>query len=174
MGLSKVSALAKHNLGLALVRRGRIEEARVVELESLRAFEAQGDRRLAGASHLYLAWIFTMGGDVRVALATFAWVLLQAKRDAEALKEARAGNDLLEALGAVEDAEAMIRLVYAEALFACGKKDDARAAITRAKDRLVARAEKIKDAELRRSFVEDEPDHARTIALAAEWGPERQ
>jgi hypothetical protein len=190
MGLSKVSALAKHNLGHALARMGRLAEGRAVELQALRELEAQKDRRLAGASHLYLALMVAAAGDVvegerhareavemqrtkppsyAEALAALAAVLLAAGRAAEALKEAKEASALLDQLGAVEDAEALIRLVHAEALHAVGDVAGARAAITRASARLLERSEKIRDLELRRCFLEDEPDNARTMQRAREW-----
>jgi tetratricopeptide (TPR) repeat protein len=192
MGLSKVSALAKHNLGLALARTGHTDEARAVELDALADFEAQGDRRLAGASQLYLAWIAATAGDLPAAetharaavemqqnkppsyaeaRATLAWVLLEAGRAPEALAEAKAAHELLESLGAVEDAEALIRWVHAAALDASGDREAARAAIARARERLVERAARITDAALRRSFLEDEPDHRRTMQLAGTLNP---
>ncbi len=64
----------------------------------------------------------------------------------------------------------MIRLVLVEALRANGDVDGARRLIATARDRLFERAEKIVDPEWRRCFLERVPEHARTIALAAELG----
>jgi eukaryotic-like serine/threonine-protein kinase len=64
---------------------------------------------------------------------------------------------------------AAIRLVRAEALHATGAQDAARAAITEARSRLLAIAEKIEDPAYRRSFLEDIPVSARTFALARTW-----
>ena len=62
----------------------------------------------------------------------------------------------------------MIRLALAEALVATGDRKAARGVIERARDRLLARAEKITDPEWRKSFLENIPDHRRTLALAIE------
>lgn len=190
MGLAKVSALAKHNLGLTLARLGRLGDARLMETEALEAFEAQGDRRLAGASHLYLAWIHTLAGNTLAAelharasvavqesnppshaeaLATLARVLLAGRRYLEAMGEAQRAKELLDTLGGVEDADALIRLVHAECLHAVGKKEEALAAVRDARTRLLARADRIRDPELRRLFLEEEPDNQRTLHLVQAW-----
>jgi hypothetical protein len=78
----------------------------------------------------------------------------------------------LEAQGGIEDGEALIRLAYAEALDACGKRDEARAAIAVARRRIESVAAKITDPSLARSFRERVPENATTIALAAAWGAE--
>jgi hypothetical protein len=49
----------------------------------------------------------------------------------------------LEALGTIEQDEALVRLVYAEALHASGQEDAARTAILAARDRILARAKKL-------------------------------
>jgi hypothetical protein len=54
-------------------------------------------------------------------------------------------------------------------LHATGADDEARAAILRAREKLVARADKIKDPSLREAFLEDEPDNRRTMDLARAW-----
>jgi tetratricopeptide (TPR) repeat protein len=88
-----------------------------------------------------------------------------------------------EALAAAEDAVArcktmggcgmfrgaFVRLAHAEALHATGAHDAARAAIAEARTRLLAIAGKIPDPEYRKSFLEDVPENARTLALARAW-----
>jgi hypothetical protein len=63
----------------------------------------------------------------------------------------------------------MIRLVYAEALWATGDHDAARDAIAEARDRLVARADAIKNRAWRKSFLERVRENIRTLARAGEW-----
>jgi hypothetical protein len=64
---------------------------------------------------------------------------------------------------------AMVRLVHAEALHAAGEHEAARGAIESARARLRARAARIDDPSFRQSFLEDVPEHARTLALAGAW-----
>ena len=189
LGLHNVVATAKHNLGRALQMRGDLVEAATVEAEAVQAFDAQGDRRLAGAARLYLGNILLDQGEharalveVEAALTTaqppmqpqghacLARVLLRAGRPADALEHAQRANAILDELGAIEEGEALVRLVLAEALTATGDPAAARTVISRARDRLLARAEKISDPEWRKSFLENLPEHARTIALANELG----
>jgi hypothetical protein len=102
-------------------------------------------------------------------LAILAQVLLAQGRTPEALERAEAGLQLLESLGGIDDGEALIRLVHAEALHAAGQGDAARAALGAAAVRLRARAERIGSAALRQSFLERVPENARTLALEKAW-----
>jgi tetratricopeptide (TPR) repeat protein len=190
MGLGNVVAYCRNNLGLALARRGALDEARRVETDALHAFKKQGDGRLAHSSHVYLALIRLQSGDVAgaerdaraaveffhkasglraFALATLAQVLLASGRAAEALERAREAKSILDAAGSIEEGDALVRLTLAEAMSAAGRDVDARDSISDARERLLARAEKILDPSLRRSFLERVPENARTIARAAEW-----
>ncbi|HEX5059885.1 MAG TPA: AAA family ATPase, partial [Kofleriaceae bacterium] len=187
MGLQNVVATAKHNLGRALQHQGKLDEAAAIETEAVEAFAAQGDRRLESASRTYLASILAMRGELSVAeelvrqalktvqaasrpalLADLASMLLKQGRHHEALIAAREAHDLLEMLGGVEEGESQIRLMVAEALRASGDAEGAREAIRRARERVLARATKITDAEWRTSFLTNLPENARTLALATE------
>jgi tetratricopeptide (TPR) repeat protein len=182
-------AAAKHNLGLVLVRRGALAEARRTFDQALSAFVVQGDRRLEGATRSYRAIGAMLAGDlaeaergareaVAVLVATpqsrarahaiLADVLLRRGRATEARVEARAAMDLLEASGS-EDGEATIRLAWAESLHACGEHPAAGEQIRVAGDRLRARAERIPEADLRDSFLEQVPENARTLELELAW-----
>jgi serine/threonine protein kinase/tetratricopeptide (TPR) repeat protein len=185
MGLSNVVATAKHNLGRALQHQGRFDEAVAIETAAIEAFAAQGDRRLEAASRSYLSGILASRGDLTSAeallrqalqtvqaasrpahLADLASVLLRQRRAGEAMIAAREAHDLFESLGGVEEGESQIRLMLAEALNAMGDDAAARVAIDRARQRLMARAEKISDPSWRASFLDNLPENARTIALA--------
>jgi tetratricopeptide (TPR) repeat protein len=185
MGLSNVVATAKHNLGMVLALSGALEQGLRVEKEALDAFCRQGDRRLEGGAREYLAVILMMCGDYQAAEreaeaalsmasaalvpgshAVLANVLLAMRRTDEALAEARTAMKGYEELGAVEEGEATIRLALAETLFASGAREEARAAIASARDRLLERAGKISDPERRRTFLERVPENERTLALA--------
>ncbi|MEO6774464.1 MAG: protein kinase [Kofleriaceae bacterium] len=185
LGLENVIATAKHNLGRALAARGELAEAARIEAEAVAAFDAQGDRRLGGGARLYLGAIYYEQGDFAAAeqtvaralatsqlpmqaqmRATLARILLATGRVVNALAEARAAMAILDELGAIEEGEALVRLVLAEALVGSGHGDEARAVIAVAGAKLLARAARISDPHHRRSFVERIADHARTVELA--------
>jgi serine/threonine protein kinase/tetratricopeptide (TPR) repeat protein len=189
MGLKSARPYARHNLGLALARLGRLDEARAAEEEAVAAFRASGDRRLEAASRSYLATILLLGGSLdraaeeagavagdpraapalrACALATLADVRLRERRAPEALEAAREAHAILASLGGLEEGEALIRLVWAEALEA-EDAAAARAAIAEARERLLARAAKIADPALRQSFLERVPENALTLLLAERW-----
>lgn len=187
LGLANVAATARHNLGLALGRLGRFEEASRMERAAVEAFARSGNRRMEGASCEYLALIHLEAGDAAEAevqarralalardpvllplneaesLAILARALIAQGRVDEALGAAEAGLEGLERLGGIDDGEAIIRLAWAEALTAAGRADEAEAAFEAARARLRRRAERIKDPSARRSFLEHVPENARTL-----------
>ena len=189
LGLRNVAATAQHNLGLALARRGRFVEALEVERAALAAFTASGNRRMRGATLEYLALIHLDAGDpiaaerdARDALAVASeapalplnqaesWAilgraLLAQGRAHDALEVAEHGLAMLERLGGIDDGEAIIRLTHAEALAAIGDAPAAAAALARARARLLERADRIRDARLRASFLERVPENRRTLEL---------
>jgi tetratricopeptide (TPR) repeat protein len=190
IGLHQVNATARHNLGLALLRQGRIDEARVEEQAALDAFVTQGNRRLETAARNYLAFIEIAAGDFATAIrhareaidgspdvpalrCTFHATLSTAYRlsgQAEyALAHARTAMQMLEQLGRPEEGEANVRLAYAEALYATGAIAAARRVIVDAEVRLLEAAARIADADWRASFLEAIPEHAGTLALARMW-----
>jgi tetratricopeptide (TPR) repeat protein len=183
------ATVAKHNLGMVLARLGALDEAETTEREALEAFRTKGDRRMEGRSRIFLAEIFLLAGDLEKAtneaeeavktlsvapparahaLAVSAQVKL-AKGDTDrALAEALEADTLLQQV-VLDEGEATVRLVHAEALFAAGKTEEARTAIATARARLLERAARIRDAEQRRSFLEAVPENARTLSLAERW-----
>ncbi|MGK3998376.1 serine/threonine-protein kinase [Sorangium sp. So ce1024] len=191
MGLRNIAASARQNLGVALARLGELAEARAVEAEAVRSFAAMQEPRMEGASRAYLAGILLSAGDVAAAeaearravamlevarpllphaLATLADALLAAGRREEALAEARRAAEILREIGQLEEGEALVRVVHAEALWATGDREGARAALAEAEARIGERAGKIADPAWRASFVERVPEHARAAALRAAWG----
>ena len=189
--LQYATLAAKQNLGIALARRGSLEEARTIEEEALAEFEAKGDRRMAGGSRIHLAEIRLLAGDhdgakkearaaiemlatvpaVRAhAYAMLASIELARGRQAEALAAAKLANDFLENGGVLDEGEGLVRLAFAEALWANEMVVDARTAIGTARRRLVERSLRIRDEQLRRSFLERVPENARTLELALQWG----
>jgi tetratricopeptide (TPR) repeat protein len=190
LGVPFVAASTRQNLALPLEGLGSLEEARALQEAALEALRAQGDRRMAGASRIALASILGASGDLEQAerharmavdelaqvlpmrakaLGMLARVLLLARRETEALEAAHQAMDQMTALGSLDEGEALIRLVYAEALHATGAGAAADLAIAAARDRLFARAQKIADPSRRAGFLERVPENARTMALARAW-----
>lgn len=186
VGLDRVVEMAKHNLGRALAHQGALEEAREMEEQAISAFRSQGDQRFEGMSRIYLAGILLKMRDLddaelearqaaelceRIptlrceALAVLCQVRLARGRVREAREAADEAMQLLEQLGGVEENESLVRVAYAEALFASGDIH-ARAAIASAREWLMARASKIDDMVWRRRFLEDIAENARTLELA--------
>lgn len=186
LGIGGTAALARQNLGLARGRLGDIAGGLELEQISCREFEAIGNPRLAAASRLYAAFLHLLAGDVQDALevaedaatrmvaanapglayarAVQARALLGLGRPAEALEKSGDADDLLAALGVVDEGEAFLRLVHAQALRANGLEAQATRAIIEARQRLMDRAGRISKPELRRSFLEAVPEHRETLA----------
>ncbi len=102
-------------------------------------------------------------------LAMLAHIALLGGKSAEALEFAAEATRLMEELGGLDEGESRVRLIHAMALEAVGERDQARAKIAAARDRLLERAEKIDRPQWRRSFLENVPEHARTFELAELW-----
>jgi tetratricopeptide (TPR) repeat protein len=180
-GMATVASVVKHNLGLILARLGRVDEGRRAEEEAIAEARAAGDLRVEKVSQGYLALIFLEAGDAEgaerealaaadsdapnraFALAIVAEARLALGRSADALAAALEARGLLESLGGIEEGEARVRLVHAESLRATGDEAGAVAVLEAARRRLEERAAKIGDPELRASFLENVPEHARTL-----------
>jgi hypothetical protein len=76
---------------------------------------------------------------------------------------------VFERIGGTVEGESVIRVAYAEGLYAKGDVEGAKAAIKIARDRLLERANKIKNPEWRKNFVGTIQEHVRTLARAGEW-----
>jgi hypothetical protein len=103
-------------------------------------------------------------------LATLAAIRCAQGRAAEAVVDAERSLAIYAMLQMFDFYKgSFARLVHAEALYASGAVSAARAAISAARDLLLARAIKIEDPAVRRSFLENVPENARTQELAAKW-----
>ena len=190
MGLRATSLLGRQNLGTTLARLGRLDEALRVEREALVGYQTQGDTVWEAISRVYLGLLLRLHGDLAeaeremrvalesvrfappvhaAALSALALVLLDLPDPAGARAAAEEAMRIFREVGGVLEGESMIRLVYAESLWATGDKDAARAAIAEARDRLVARADAIKNRAWRKSFLERVRENIRTLARAGEW-----
>jgi tetratricopeptide (TPR) repeat protein len=190
LGLATVASPIRQNLGLVLALRGSLHEARATETSALDMALEQGDAHVAALSHAYLAQILVMArnywaaerearaalelieGDPSAssyALAMLASALLGTGKRVEALDTALEAVATVEKLDTAAEEDAHARLVHAEARWENGDVDNARLSIARAASRLRARARRIGDRSLRRSFLENVPVNARTLALAHAW-----
>jgi tetratricopeptide (TPR) repeat protein len=103
-------------------------------------------------------------------LATLGGLRLAQGRAAEALaatEEAMACDAAMGGCGMFRGA--FVRLTHAEALHATGAHDAAIRAITQARARILAIADKIADPDYKASFLSHVPENARTLALADAW-----
>ncbi len=187
LGLGDVATAVMQKLGHALAYRGQLDEARVYEQRAVDAFHAVGDPRLEGVARTYLAKIALFAGDLAgaekearaaaeqllvhpplraTALAVLARTLLHQERPAEALPIAAEAHAILEEHGEIEEGEALVRLVYAEALAASGAREAAAQAAQAARARLLSRADKISAIAWRERFLTAVPDNARTLSRA--------
>src|SRR5262249_8194700 len=64
IGLPSVVAGARHNLGIAIARQGRLDEAREVEEQAVEWYRSHGYRRMEGGSRSYLAAILALGNHL--------------------------------------------------------------------------------------------------------------
>jgi hypothetical protein len=188
MGLDDVAIAAMQNLGHTLAYLRRLDEARLYEQRAVDAFQRLGDPRMEGVARTYLAKVSLFAAmpaqaerDARLAaellrvapplraaaLAVVARSMLEQDRAEGALPVAREAHAILEELGEIEEGEAMVRVVYAEALRATGARREFEQVARTARDRLLDRAAKISDAAWRERFLTAVPDNARTLVL---WG----
>src|SRR5262249_51713302 len=102
-------------------------------------------------------------------LAVMGEVHLAAGRAKEALEAATEAVRALERARTVEIGECLIRVVHAESLHAVGDVEAAREAIRTTESWLRARAGRIRDAEVRASYLERVQENVKTLKLAREW-----
>ncbi len=190
MGLPGTALACKHNLGAVLSRKGNLAGGITLEREAIVGFRARGDAMFEGASAAYLALMLRLDEKPKdaedqarravellrhvpplhaTALAILALAVLDRQKFDEGYELAKKGMELFIEAGGVVEGESLVRLAYAEGLEATGRHDAARAAITVARDRLLARAEKIVDPGYRRGFLDRIREHAITLSRAGEW-----
>jgi tetratricopeptide (TPR) repeat protein len=187
VGLGELEVITVLNLGLVCAFRGDRDEGRGLLRAALDRVLGRGEKRLEAFARLSLARIALLEGEVDEALveadaavaafdamhpiaAYAAAVRAHARiergdRDG-ALGDARRAREMLDALGHAEEGDGFVRLTHAQALAAAGHAAEARQAIAEARARLLARADKISDAALRRSFLEGVAEHRATLELA--------
>jgi serine/threonine protein kinase/tetratricopeptide (TPR) repeat protein len=180
-------ALTTIYLAWTLSDRGKLAEAGAELLAGFKTERSRGNPALKASSSCALAEILRRKEDLGAAerevhvglslpgapplertalMATLALIRLTQGRVSEALEIARKARAEREALRIFGFKDAFIRLVYIEALLASGDLSGARMPLSRARNRLLARAAKIGDRQLRMSFLERVPENARTLTLA--------
>jgi tetratricopeptide (TPR) repeat protein len=183
------SSLRRFGLAWMAADRGALDEARALATELSEHGRAHHVALDEGRGRWVLAEVLRRMGDLEGAereiqpalgmvvpleqpgvLATLAALRLAQGRAAEALaiaEDAVARCEEMGGCGAFRGA--FVRLTRAEALHATGAHDAARRAIEEARARLLASADRIAEAAYRRSFLDDVPENARTLALARAW-----
>ena len=196
MGLQNVAATARHNLGLTLVAARAGRRGRAAGATGGGGLPRLGQPAgMEGASREYLALIRLEGGDLDGAEVDARAALAVAVHGAAAAAEPGrvAGDPGPGAAGAGTcGAVAGDGGRGAGAPGAAGRHRRwrgnhplelrrgagghrrfaaARAAITAARDRLLARAARIPDEKTRHAFLAQVPENARTLERAREWAP---
>jgi serine/threonine-protein kinase len=187
LGASTMAGYAALNLGHALLRLDRVDEARARMDEAHAIAARDGDRRLAAFTTLYCARLAleehrTDCVDALVALlaegterdpsfralgeATLARAALARGDERAALRHARAAEDIVLEAGALEEGEADVALVLADALLACGDTEEAQRVVRRAARRVQEVARKIAGAHWRARFTVDVPAHRMLLERA--------
>ena len=182
LGLVRLEASAWHNLGHALLRLGRLDEALEVEEMALRFFEAHGDEVWSAASRLYLARIHTAGGrpaqamsevaralpvlEARaasmqaLALAAQAEALLAQGQAEQALEATQRGFEWLDDHGGAGEGELLLHAMALDTLTALGRLDDLPERAALALRALSRRADNLRNPALRAAFLNDVAENA--------------
>ncbi len=190
LGLSAVTNETRLHLAQLHGRSQREGEALALLKQALAGFVAHGDRLGEGRARAYLAGVLHLTDKFadaeREALraltlleasppyrASLLGLLAITRADAgDAEGSFSAGCDAmadLERVGGTLEGEAFVRLGYAEGLRAKGDVAGSKAAISSARDRLLACAGRIKNGDWRRFFVERLREHSRILVRAGEW-----
>lgn len=169
-----IGGFARLYLGAALGRLGRLEEARTLEIETAAKLFEAGNWLYGGLARAELARIlFEMGQcdaarhearsacevlarvpAVQIgALAIHSRLALATAEPELALELAQAGARILDAHGCVTESEVCLRLSLSDALAATNQPHASELELERASRLLDSRAERILDANWRRSFV---------------------
>ena len=189
MGARSWVLVAKHNLGAAYARGGRYAEGIELEREAIAGFHEMGDRFFEAAARGYLATMLRPTGALEEAraeaergaelfddapharaptLAVLALIEIDLGHADRALAVAEEAVALTKDRGIFEG-ETYVGLAYAEALHAIGRVEEAKTAIRATRARLLERAERIKNPDWRRAFLERVRENAQTLARAEAW-----
>jgi eukaryotic-like serine/threonine-protein kinase len=190
LGLGTIVSTGKLHLGQFYSRSLRTEESVRTLTEAAEGFLQQRDPVGEGLARVYRAGAVHLSRDHATAaveamaalplldgappyraaaLGLIALMRIDAG-DAEGAYEAGAeAMKILDAYGGTIEGEALIHIGHAEGLRGKGDIEGSKAAISAARDRLLARAAKVKSPELRRGFMERLAEHTRILTRAGEW-----
>ncbi|MBX3188798.1 MAG: protein kinase [Labilithrix sp.] len=190
LGLLAILNEVKLHLGQLYNRMQRREDALRTLNAAIEGFAAQRDVVGEGRARAYRAGGFHLAkqhgaaaeeaalalplleGAPTYRAAVLGIMALMHADDGDAAAAFEAGDEamsILRAYGGTVEGEAFVYLGYAEGLRARGDVEGSRAAIARARDRLLERAAKIKTPELRREFMDRLAEHTRILVRAGEW-----
>jgi tetratricopeptide (TPR) repeat protein len=179
-------SLAKHNLGPTVAHNGDLAAGEAFERAAIAMYEEQRDKRMLAASRYYLGRMLIARNNAKEALeemdraceaiaetpamialtlAGRAFALLALGRIPEALGAAERAVEILEEHGGRVEEPRTVKLALAETLLASGQSPRAMKIISSLAMELLERANRLRDPELRRSFLHDVEDHARIFAL---------
>ncbi|HEX7603891.1 MAG TPA: hypothetical protein VF316_19870 [Polyangiaceae bacterium] len=196
LGITRIRAIFLQNLGLLRHLQGRNADSIAFQRQAVEIFTSQGDRRLSAFSYCYLSMALDAVGHTEEALesarngvlvsepmppahaSTLAGLadleLRYGLPKGQALAHAEEAFQILEKLRGLEDNESRVRLVYAEALLAHERREEAKVVVCDACESLLDRASKLSNPRWRESFMERIPEHAATFALARTLGVEAE
>ncbi len=190
LGLAVVVQETKLHLAQLYARMQRKKEAISTCEQVIAAFAAQGDRANEGRARAYLVGVFHLAEEFAVATqealkalpllehappyraSLLGLVALSRADKGDSIGALEAGTEamrILERLGGTTEGESIARLGHAEGLYAAGDIEGAKKAIAVARDRLVARANRIENPEWRKYFLNRLQEHRRILARAGEW-----
>ena len=190
LGLLMLVNQAKLHLGQLYSRMLRREEAVSILSDVIRGFAEQQDRVGEGLARIYLAGVSHLhrehaagaaAGEESLAFlessppyrASVLGLLSLMRADDGDVEGAHAAGveamKILETYGGSIEGEAFIYIGHAEGLRAKGDIEGSKKAIAVARDRLLARAAKIENADLRKAFMENLREHQRILLRAGEW-----
>jgi ATP/maltotriose-dependent transcriptional regulator MalT len=188
MGLSTIASRARQNLALVHAAEGQLTTARSMLLAVIAESQEHGNLRFEGWTRIYLSRVEHQRGDHAAAerealaavaltevtpparagaLAALARARLGLGEMTEARRAARKALSILDNYGGIEEFEALVRLAHAETLLASGLRLEAREALCRARERLLALASRLDDPEQRRRFLSQVPENLRLMQLVS-------
>lgn len=191
LGIPRAELTSRQHLTVVLLRLGNAREAIDFGSQALSIALRGGDGFIAGSTRIYLALALALQQDFEnaaaqlveasrelaqapicqaLATAELSRIRLAEGRVADALDLGASAVAMISQIGPAEEGDAIIRLAHIEALFAVNQRQAALAALGSAWRRIQERAAIITDPEMRRTFLERIPEHARTAELVRREG----
>ncbi len=193
-GLEQIEQLAKHNLSLAVHRGGDSDRGLELQRECLANALANKNQLEESHARHYLSTIHFERGEMDLAeaelerllaspvgsalrwetLARMAAIDLQRGRASQAKARITEALEGIEALRNAEEGDGFVRLVAVQVHRALAEDDRATELLVSARNRLLWRAGRIADPDLRKSFMRGVPEHALTLELAEQLASQQR